>query len=47
MTTGIYGQADYSEGNFYTPDWWGNWSKKNLKRKIIIFHRNLKQQEEY
>jgi hypothetical protein len=45
MTTESDRQTYYSSNDFYTPDWWNDWSRKNLKRKLKEFSRRLKQQE--
>ena len=29
--------------DYYTPDWWDNWSKRNLKKKARVLSRRLKQ----
>ena len=46
MTTESNGQNNYSNDDFYTPEWWDNWSRKNLKRKLKNFPRNYSQYRE-
>jgi hypothetical protein len=46
MTTDINVQTDYSFDDFYTPEWWDDWSKKNLKRKLKNFPKNYSQYRE-
>jgi hypothetical protein len=31
---------------FDTPDWWDKWQRKNLKKKVRVLHKRLKQLEE-
>jgi hypothetical protein len=46
MTTVTNRQTLYLIDNFYSPDWWDGWAKKNLRRKLREFSRNLNQQPE-
>jgi len=32
---------------FDTPDWWDKWQRKNLRKKIRVLSKRLKQQEDY
>ena len=46
MTTESNRLNNYSSDDFYTPEWWDNWSRKNLKRKLKNIPRNYSQYRE-
>jgi hypothetical protein len=46
MTTETNEQASNFNDDFYTPEWWDNWSRKNLKRKLKNFPKNYSQYRE-
>jgi len=43
MNFEINDQTCYSIENFYSPDWWDKWLKENLKKKITLFSKIVKQ----
>jgi hypothetical protein len=43
MNSEINDQTCYSTENFYNPDWWDRWLKKNLKKKTTLFSKTVKQ----
>jgi hypothetical protein len=46
MTTNTNEQNYYSNDDFYTPEWWDGWSRKNLKRKLKNFPGKFNQYRE-
>jgi hypothetical protein len=42
MNIEINGSYYNSLDNFYNPDWWDKWSKKNLKKKVMLLSKMAK-----
>jgi len=43
MNIEIDGRTYYATQNYYNPDWWDEWLKKNLKKKVRLFSKTVKQ----
>jgi hypothetical protein len=39
MKLEIDGTTYHTTQNYYSPDWWDNWSRKNLKKKTWLFSK--------
>jgi hypothetical protein len=42
MNVEINRQTYYTTQNFYNPDWWDKWVRKNLKKKIKLLSKKVK-----
>ena len=42
MKVEINGTTYHTTQNYYSPEWWDKWSKKNLRKKRWIFSRTAK-----
>jgi len=45
MTMETSGQSYYSMEYYDDPEWWDRWCRRNLKKKVRAFSRQLKEEE--